>query len=581
MSAKGRPERELRPPGGSDAAKLRACGGHTSAGAITEAPPSLRYGIDRLFVRDRRVFGWGWISDASRPIDSVALRIAGDGWASEIPINHGLARDDVRQAFPDLVDADRSGFVATGYASGDIKRFDLEVRYADGGALTLDVTGAIDAATRRGGKLRQVLWVLRAAGRRLRRGDFAGVLARARAQNYFSPSLDEDRIARTLKTSIAREQHVTIVFDHNMGGGANLYREEIITRRLAAGRTVLLCTYNLPTLDYRLTVRKHGKNDEMYRISSFLLLDTLIDNAALDEMVVNSPVGFDEPLVFAEWVASFRERHRDARLTVAIHDYYVVCPSFVLISAEGRYCGIPSLAECESCIARHRGSYVGLSPSTRIGPWRAIWGRLLHTADEVRCFSQSSRALVLRAYPALDQTRITLIPHRVDLEWPRTPKLDASAPLTIGVIGHITEQKGAQVVTDIVRRLDRERRDARIVVIGGLDRRIRSQRLRITGPYRREQLVDLIEAHGVNMILFPSIGAETFSYVVAETMQLQLPIVAFDLGAPPERLRHYANARLCPEISADSALDTVVAFHAELAARACSKHDVQLGGVCR
>ncbi|HJU23854.1 MAG TPA: glycosyltransferase [Casimicrobiaceae bacterium] len=551
----------------------------TSA-ASTQATPGLRYAIDRLFIRDRRIFGWGWISDASRAIDAVALRITGDGWASEIPINHGLARDDVRQAFPDAVDADRSGFVATGYAPGDIKRFDLEVRYADGGAVTVDVTRLIDAGTQRRGKLRQVLWVLRAAGRRLRRGDVRGVLSRARSQSYFAPSLDDDRIARTLKASIARERHVTIVFDHNMGGGANFYREEIVAERLAAGRTVLLCTYNLPTLDYRLIARKHGKNDETYRVSSFLLLDALIDSGAIDDMVVNSPVGFDEPLVFADWVASFRERHRKARLTVAIHDYYAVCPSFFLINAEGRYCDIPPLAECESCIARHRRSYVGLSPPTRIAPWRAIWGRLLQTADELRCFSQSSRSLLLKAHPALDQTRITLIPHRVDLQLPRKPRIDAAAPLTIGVIGHITEWKGAQLVCDIVRRLDRERRDARVVVIGGLDRRIRSQRLRITGPYRREQLVDLIEAHGVNMVLFPSIGAETFSYVVAELMQLQLPIVAFDLGAPPERLRDYANARLCAEISADSALDTLVAFHAELAARASTGRDRELGGVC-
>ena len=548
--------------------------------AGTETAPGLRYGIDRLFVRDRRVFGWGWISDASRPIESVALRIAGDGWASEVPVNHGLARDDVRQAFPNAIDADRSGFVATGYAPGEIKRFDLEARYADGGTIAVNVTSAIDSGTRPGGRLRQVLWMLRAAGRRLRRGDVRGVLARARSQNYFAPSLDDDRAARTLRASIAREQHVTIVFDHNMGGGANFYREEVIAERLAAGRVVLLCTYNLPTLDYRLVVRKQSRDDQAYRISSFLLLDALIDNAKVDEMVVNSPVGFDEPLAFAEWVASFRERHREARLAVAIHDYFVVCPSFVLMNAEGRYCGIPSLAECESCIGRHRGSFVGLSPPTRIAPWRAIWGRLLHTADEVHCFSQSSRSLLSRAYPALDQTRVTVIPHRVDLKWPRKPRVDAAAPLTIGVIGHITEQKGAQVVTDIVRRLDRERRDVRVVVIGALDRRIRSQRLRITGPYRREDLVDLIEAHGVNMILFPSVGAETFSYVIAEAMQLELPIVAFDLGAPPERLRHYANARLSHAISADAALDTLVAFHAELAARASTGHDCALGGVC-
>jgi glycosyltransferase involved in cell wall biosynthesis len=67
------------------------------------------------------------------------------------------------------------------------------------------------------------------------------------------------------------------------------------------------------------------------------------------------------------------------------------------------------------------------------------------------------------------------------------------------------------------------------------------------------------------MFLFPSIWPETFSYVVAEMIALGLPIVAFDLGAPAERLRTYPNARLCAEVSAEAALATLVDFHRELA----------------
>jgi len=120
-------------------------------------------------------------------------------------------------------------------------------------------------------------------------------------------------------------------------------------------------------------------------------------------------------------------------------------------------------------------------------------------------------------------------------------------------------------VTGILERIDRERRDVRVVVLGTLNVTHRSERLRVTGAYRRDDLVDLIEAHGINMFLFPSIWPETFSYVVAEMIALGLPIVAFDLGAPAERLRTYPNARLCAEVSAEAALATLVDFHRELA----------------
>ena len=108
-------------------------------------------------------------------------------------------------------------------------------------------------------------------------------------------------------------------------------------------------------------------------------------------------------------------------------------------------------------------------------------------------------------------------------------------------------------------------REARIVVIGALDASSGSPALKATGRYRHEDLVDLIEKNQINMFLFPSIWPETFSYVVAELMALHVPIVAFDLGAPAERLRTYALGRLCKDISARAALDTLSAFHAERA----------------
>ena len=87
-------------------------------------------------------------------------------------------------------------------------------------------------------------------------------------------------------------------------------------------------------------------------------------------------------------------------------------------------------------------------------------------------------------------------------------------------------------------------------MIGTLDIPVRSERLEVTGNYRRDDLVDLIEAHRINMFFFPSVCPETFSYVIEEMILLDVPIVAFDLGAPGERLRDYPKARLCRDVSA-------------------------------
>jgi glycosyltransferase involved in cell wall biosynthesis len=69
------------------------------------------------------------------------------------------------------------------------------------------------------------------------------------------------------------------------------------------------------------------------------------------------------------------------------------------------------------------------------------------------------------------------------------------------------------------------------------------------------------------MLLFPSICPETFSYVIEEMMLLRLPIVAFDLGAPAERLRDYDLGRLCATVDGAAVLEAMIAFHDDLAAR--------------
>jgi len=315
--------------------------------------------------------------------------------------------------------------------------------------------------------------------------------------------------------------------------------------------------------------RKNGTED-IYRMSSFAALDRIVAKAKVTEIFVNSPVSFDEPLVFADWIGTMRARLRETRLTVAVHDYFAVCPSFVLLDADGRYCGVPDVSVCAQCLPRHEARYVALSPPTEIGPWRALWGRCLAAADEVRCFSTSTRKLLLRAYPQLDSDRISVVPHRVDFVPARLPVLDHSAPLTVGIIGQISEQKGALVLKDLVARIDREHPDVRVVVIGGVDIPIRSPRLSTTGAYQHAELVDLIEANGINLAFFPSVCPETFSYVTEEMIRLELPIVAFDLGAPGERLRAYSKGRLCAEVSAESALSTLLAFHEALQANEVS-----------
>ena len=157
----------------------------------------------------------------------------------------------------------------------------LELRFDDGEALGLDIThvGRIAHAPATGNSASS-------SGSRARPGagcgaaTFAGSCAGRVAQNYGAPSLDDLDAVRRLLPQLRAARPSCLVFDHNLGGGANQYRRQMIGERLAGGGTVLLCTYNLPTLDYRLQVFRPGGGEEIYRISSFLGLEPILAQGA-------------------------------------------------------------------------------------------------------------------------------------------------------------------------------------------------------------------------------------------------------------------------------------------------------------
>lgn len=538
---------------------------------MTPDTHEIEYNIDRLVLNGSRIFGWGWAAHPAKPVSAIHLRVAGEGGGVRVPAEYGLSREDVVAANPGLVNAAASGFIVTGFAkSAEGGAMALEVDFADGSRAVLDVTSRAERLYDRTRKRRVVSWLARSVWRRLKRGDLAGIVRRAKAQGLAAPPVDDDSVVAELLPQLEGARGVMMVFDHNMGGGANQYRERIVKARLAVGDAVILCTYNLPTLDYRVHVMKPGAEPRAWRASSFVALESVLERHQAAELFVNSPVSFDEPLLLADWLARMKSDYPRAKLVVTAHDYLSVCPSFVLLDAEGAYCGIPDIATCDACLKRHDASFVALSPPTEMGAWRALWGRCLAAADEVRCFSEASRQLLLRAYPALAPASLTVLPHTIDFVPARRPRADRRAPLVIGVMGEISQQKGAHVIEQLLDRIDAERLPVRVVILGLLHSSHKSSRLTATGTYRREDLVDLVEKHGINMLLFPSIWPETFSYVVGEMMALGLPIVAFDLGAPAERLRSYPLGRLCADVNGAAALDQLIALHEELAQRKAS-----------
>lgn len=356
------------------------------------------------------------------------------------------------------------------------------------------------------------------------------------------------------------EGSAALVVDHRLGGGARTYREAMVKEWMDESRPVLLLTYDRGWGLYRLECL-YRDHRSAFCLRGLEDLPGLLEHVEVGEIFYNDMVSFPHPLPAVDLLCAVKER-TGAAVTVALHDYFPVCPSFNLIGADGSHCGRPGPEECGRCLPRNDYSvYAGYD----IGDWREAWEKLLSCAGSIRCFSESSREILRHFYPGL-ATRIEVAPHRLEGVALRRPRLRFAGELVVGAVGRLSYAKGSRVVVEMARLMRERMPGARMVVVGELDNHPPLNNLEVTGFYRREELPDFLEAHGVNVCILPSIWPETFSFVAEELMAMEVPLCCFDLGAPPERVRGYRLGRVIPEVSAEAALAAAADFYRSLRA---------------
>ena len=367
------------------------------------------------------------------------------------------------------------------------------------------------------------------------------------------------------------------LFDIPRIGGATYYSLRRMEEYLAQGRGVLRLTCEAGggltgTLHYRglnATLTLSGL-PELFAAHIPKFQTILVNNLAgwtLPESYHKkaSPVGEGRPR-FIPAITGLITRlaeHWSARLEFVLHDFLPVCPNFILLNDEeqSRYCGVPGLANPEGCEACLGQPFMQRSfgPSFSIAAWRSAWNSFLSRADVLICPSPSCRDILLRAFDPAGKG-IQVIPH-APLTLPMTPLAPPgrNAPMHIAVVGQITVPKGAKIVRDLALLLQERKPQARLSLVGtwaapGVEL---PGNVLVTGPYDKERIANVLQDLGVTVSLIASVWPETFHYVTQELMELKLPLVCFDLGAPAERIRTWEHGLTVKDVSARAALEAL------------------------
>jgi glycosyltransferase involved in cell wall biosynthesis len=229
------------------------------------------------------------------------------------------------------------------------------------------------------------------------------------------------------------------------------------------------------------------------------------------------------------------------RTIFSVHDYSVYCRRpHLMEEPAGRFCDFST--DDSRCVACLRQSWeVEFEAPVR---HRSMAAASLGAAEMVVFPSAVARDSTIRAFAGSGvRIRSAVIPPATTAAIKasvRRHHFRRDAP-HIGFVGGLQRHKGAHLIRPTIAALRGVFPEASFTVYGDGDhewaRGLRVENAaRVRGYYRAGFLPSLLAHDGVDVAVFPSVWPETYGLVVDECMLAGVPVVAFDIGAAPDRL---------------------------------------------
>ena len=218
------------------------------------------------------------------------------------------------------------------------------------------------------------------------------------------------------------------------------------------------------------------------------------------------------------------------------HDYYTACPQIALVDTNQAYCGEQGIDQCRACVAQRPAPTL-----ETIEDWRLRHRLFLGNARYLLTPSRDAAHRLMRYFP---NTNIRFAPHsdiaaNAVLPQPQPRRLSAQAHLRILVLGAVNQMKGADILEATALQAARTSAPLEFHLVGYPHRTLKTQphaSLTVHGPYADSDLPRLLERLQPDVVWFPALWPETYSYTLSACLLAGVPIIAPDLGAFPERL---------------------------------------------
>lgn len=395
-------------------------------------------------------------------------------------------------------------------------------------------------------------------------------------------------------------KRIMLWIDHSLGGGTQSYSYNKFKEYDDEYVIIRLQYFHL----YRSFVISFPNGEFFTGFTlSFDEIKTLLNSLKLTKILLNSLVAYRNINEVLAFVHELHLTNNNIDVTYNVHDFFFICPNCNLISADNKFCVFDTDSSCEDCVNK----YQSLMPEyefklfydefINISDWRKIWQKsLLEDVSEVVCFSKSSCEIVNKFYPAIS-SKLRFVPHVVRPL--RQVKVNTHDRVNIAVLGKVdTISKGKEFIELLSCSIDKFNKELDILCLNKeinnsqclnqnnssdkqiniefeLNKKVQifcigdyvnaPQNMTVTGAYKREELPDILEKNKIDLVLIPSICAETFSYTTSEAIAMNVPVACFNLGGQADQVSVYPKGLILElSDSSDIVLDKILDFLSKL-----------------
>jgi hypothetical protein len=181
--------------------------------------------------------------------------------------------------------------------------------------------------------------------------------------------------------------------------------------------------------------------------------------------------------------------------------------------------------------------------------WMARWHRVMATAAAISVPSNYLADVFRRHFPDLP---VQIVAPGVEVGEPDVP--DGESPpdpartlTTVAVVGALGPHKGKQRLLRWLQHANAAR--YRWVLIGYTDEQLHPAcsaegRLWVHGPFWHQQTAHWLHHYQVDLVVFPNVLAESFSYALSDVWSAGVPVLVPDSGALGERVRAHGGGSL-------------------------------------